>query len=121
MGFVYSINNPMASRREHLANLKAARQGASSRSKQWQSERSSELYDEVDEDEYDRIVRSRLDQNDFIEDDDGSGYVDDGREDWASEEDEDKVEKRGLCSFPFLLPSLLRWRKIGSCSFFSPS
>ena len=69
------------------------------------------LYDEVDEDAYDDVVKSRLERDDFIEDDvENSGYVDDGREDtWgrhdqqrrsddddASDEDpEDRRKRRG--------------------------
>jgi DNA polymerase alpha subunit A len=45
----------------------------------------NDLYDEVSEDEYKSIVRGRLMGDDFIEDDDGSGYVDDGRDDWNRE------------------------------------
>ena len=63
------------------------------------------IYDTVDDDEYDSIVKGRLEQDDFIEDDTegGSGYVDNGREDtWGrqhddeddDEDDEDPEERR---------------------------
>lgn len=45
----------------------------------------NDLYDEVSEDEYKSIVRGRLMGDDFIEDDDGSGYIDDGRDEWSKE------------------------------------
>jgi hypothetical protein len=44
---------------------------------------SKDLYDEVDEEDYRKVVTGRLAQDDFIEDDDGGGYADDGREDWG--------------------------------------
>jgi len=56
------------------------------------------LYDVVDEREYERLVRKRQ-QADWIVDDDGSGYVDDGREifddDLTEEPEEFPREKNG--------------------------
>jgi hypothetical protein len=53
----------------------------------------SDIYDTVDEDEYSNLVRDRLAQDDFIEEDaEGSGYVDDGREDAWGRRDEDDDE-----------------------------
>ncbi|MCO5552885.1 hypothetical protein L7F22_006404 [Adiantum nelumboides] len=49
---------------------------------QGESDSDDDLYDEVSEDEYKSIVRGRMMNDDFIEDDDGSGYVDDGRDEW---------------------------------------
>lgn len=40
------------------------------------------IYDEVSEDEYRSILRGRIMDDDFIEDDDGSGYVDHGQDEW---------------------------------------
>lgn len=40
------------------------------------------IYDEVDEDDYKAIVGKRLERDDFIEDDDGSGYIDNGMDVW---------------------------------------
>ena len=40
------------------------------------------LYDEVDEAGYKKIVRDRLNEDDFVVDDNGEGYADDGREEW---------------------------------------
>lgn len=40
------------------------------------------VYDEVNEDEYDNIRRKRMDQDDFVVDDDGLGYADYGQEEW---------------------------------------
>ncbi|KAL7410542.1 hypothetical protein BDY24DRAFT_399400 [Mrakia frigida] len=83
----------MSSRKETLAQLKAARAGGG-RSKQYQGEaEDQDLYDTVDEEEYKDLVKNRLQRDDFIEDDDGSGYVDDGREEtWGGQRDEDDEE-----------------------------
>jgi DNA polymerase alpha subunit A len=57
------------------------------------------LYEEVDEDDYKQIVKGRLDKDDFIEDDDGGGYVDNGMDVFEeeveqSDDEEDTAEKR---------------------------
>ena len=70
------------SRAAKLAELKALRAAGKTRLSTYEVEEEEQLYDEVDEDGYKKIVRSRLDQDDFIVDDNGEGYVDDGREDW---------------------------------------
>lgn len=56
------------------------------------------LYDTVDEEGYKKVVRSRLDRDDFVVDDNGEGYADDGREeDWedghySDEEGEEEAD-----------------------------
>ncbi|OAL49430.1 hypothetical protein IQ07DRAFT_54889 [Pyrenochaeta sp. DS3sAY3a] len=70
------------SRAAKLAELKALRAAGKTRMSTYQVEEEEQLYDEVDEDGYKKIVRNRLDQDDFIVDDNGEGYVDDGREEW---------------------------------------
>jgi len=71
-----------AARRAQLERLKAARAGKSD-GDAWQAEEQLDIYDEVDEEGYKKVVRSRLDQDDFVVDDNGEGYADDGREeDW---------------------------------------
>ena len=52
----------------------------------------SELYDEVTDDQYRSIVGARLNQDDFIIDDDGSGYVDNGEDDWDNRDDDEESE-----------------------------
>ncbi|KAN0062591.1 DNA-directed DNA polymerase alpha catalytic subunit pol1 [Thecaphora frezii] len=71
-----------------LAALKAKRDGIPlSQTKNATSDSDDDaIYDEVSEDEYRSIVRGRMMEDDFIEDDDGSGYVDHGQDEW---------EKRG--------------------------
>lgn len=48
------------------------------------------MYDEVTQEQYKSIVGSREEEFDFIEDDDGSGYVDKGEGDWDEEEAEEE-------------------------------
>jgi len=70
------------SRAKALAEIKALRAAGKTRLSTYEVEEEEQLYDTVDEDGYKKIVRNRLDQDDFIVDDNGEGYVDDGREDW---------------------------------------
>ncbi|ORY24867.1 hypothetical protein BCR39DRAFT_312260 [Naematelia encephala] len=77
----------VASTRDRLAALKEARERGG-RLQQWAPDEDDTLYDEVTDDQYRSIVGNRLDQDDFIIDDDGSGYVDNGQEDWDGGEDE---------------------------------
>ncbi|GMK53505.1 hypothetical protein CspeluHIS016_0100910 [Cutaneotrichosporon spelunceum] len=81
---------PRAGHSDRLAALREAREKGG-RLSQWKAG-DSELYDEVTDEQYRSIVGSRLEQDDFIIDDDGSGYVDNGMDDWGggdNEEDSD--------------------------------
>ncbi|SPO47594.1 related to POL1 - DNA-directed DNA polymerase alpha, 180 KD subunit [Moesziomyces antarcticus] len=80
-----------------LAALKAKRDGVDlpSTSKAGDNSDDDAIYDEVSEDEYRSIIRGRVMDDDFIEDDDGSGYVDHGQDEWdqrarANDDDEDE-------------------------------
>jgi DNA polymerase alpha subunit A len=73
---------PKVDRRAKLAELKALRQAGKKAFETYQVEDADNLYDEVDEAGYKKIVRERLNQDDFVVDDNGEGYADDGREDW---------------------------------------
>ncbi|KAI9741636.1 MAG: DNA-directed DNA polymerase alpha catalytic subunit pol1 [Cirrosporium novae-zelandiae] len=69
-----------------LAELRALRAGGKKRSETWKPEEEVEpIYDEVDEEAYKKIVRQRLNEDDFVVDDNGEGYADDGREDWQAD------------------------------------
>lgn len=107
------------SRAAKLAELRALRAAGKTRLSTYEVAEEEQLYDEVDEDGYKKIVRSRLDQDDFIVDDNGEGYVDDGREEWNdeqgryryaasdSEEEEDRPAKGKAGTHPLLeLPSM---------------
>lgn len=75
----------MTSRAARLAELRALRAAGKTRLDTYQVEEEKQLYEEVDEEGYKKVVRSRLDQDDFVVDDNGEGYADDGREDWDTE------------------------------------
>ena len=73
------------SHRAALAQLRAQRAGGKSRLESYQVEDKGAVYDEVDEEGYKQVVRGRLDKDDFVVDDTGEGYADDGREEWQNE------------------------------------
>ena len=73
------------SHRAALAQLRAQRAGGKSRLETYQIEDQGAVYDEVDEEGYKKVVRGRLNQDDFVVDDTGEGYADDGREEWQNE------------------------------------
>jgi DNA polymerase alpha subunit A len=93
----------MSTRAAKLAELKALRAAGKTRLSTYQVEEEQQLYDEVDEEGYKNVVRNRLDQDDFIVDDNGEGYADDGREEWddpsgyhyASESEEEDRPAKG--------------------------
>jgi len=73
------------SHRAALAQLRAQRASGKTRLESYQVEEQGDVYDEVDEEGYKKVVRSRLNQDDFVVDDHGEGYADDGREEWQAE------------------------------------
>src|SRR4051812_18913733 len=79
----------MASRASRLAELRAARQAGKTNFSNYEVQEEPELYETVDEDSYKKLVRKRLDEDDFVVDDNGQGYADDGREDWQDERRQD--------------------------------
>ena len=70
------------SKASRFAELRALRASGKTRLSTYEVQEEERLYDEVDEDAYKKVVRSRLDRDDFIIDDNGMGYADDGREEW---------------------------------------
>ncbi|KAI1432293.1 hypothetical protein GGR50DRAFT_616126 [Xylaria sp. CBS 124048] len=70
------------SKRNKLAELRALRAAGKKAYDSYEVAEEQVLYEEVDENEYKKIVRDRLNQDDFVVDDNGEGYADDGREDW---------------------------------------
>lgn len=98
----------MPSRAAQLAQLRALRASGKTRLSTYKVEDEEDLYEEVDEEGYKKVVRARLDQDDFVVDDNGEGYADDGREEWMGERRYDSVSgsdeeaplrgKAGRCS-----------------------
>jgi DNA polymerase alpha subunit A len=68
--------------RSKFAELRALRESGKKRLDTYQVHQEADLYEEVDEDGYKKVVRERLNQDDFVIDDNGEGYADDGREEW---------------------------------------
>ncbi|KAK7516729.1 DNA polymerase-like protein alpha catalytic subunit [Phyllosticta citriasiana] len=75
-----------AARAARLAELRALRAAGKTLADTYKVEEDTPLYEEVDEEGYKKVVRSRLDQDDFVVDDNGEGYADDGREDWETQQ-----------------------------------
>jgi DNA polymerase alpha subunit A len=90
-----------SSRAARLAELRALRASGKTAAHSYVVEEENQLYDEVDDEDYKKIVRKRLDQDDFVVDDNGEGYVDDGREEWDNDhgyydsESEEEARPRG--------------------------
>lgn len=92
----------MAAARAKIAELKALRAAGKKRLSTYEVEDQGDVYDEVDDEGYKKVIRNRLDQDDFVVDDNGAGYADDGREVWNeqvadydSESDNDELPARG--------------------------
>ena len=79
------------SRSARLAELKALRASGKTRLSTYEVHEEERLYEEVDEEGYKKVVRDRLDRDDFVIDDNGQGYADDGREEWVGEKQYDSV------------------------------
>lgn len=103
-----------AARSAQLRELQELRKSGKTRFSTYQVEEGTELYDELDDEGYKKLVRRRLDEDDFVVDDNGAGYVDDGREDWHNEgqpvyetESEDELRTRNRsCKPRNLYPTL---------------
>ncbi|EFX03107.1 DNA polymerase alpha catalytic [Grosmannia clavigera kw1407] len=72
----------VAGRRSKFEELRALRKAGKKAFDSYEVEDADKLYELVDDDQYKNIVRSRLNQDDFVVDDNGEGYADDGREEW---------------------------------------
>lgn len=73
------------SRAERLAQIRELRKAGKTGFDAYQVQEAESIYETVDDEGYKKVVRSRLDQDDFVVDDNGEGYADDGREDWQDE------------------------------------
>ncbi|KAG5643370.1 hypothetical protein DXG03_001018 [Asterophora parasitica] len=96
------------SKADKLAEYRRAREGG----KRSFKEEDTQIYDEVSEEQYKSIVKGRLQQDDFVEDDGVEGYMDNGMDDWTGERDEGDegcltrfiVKKRGKADAPKARP-----------------
>jgi len=68
--------------RSKFAQLRALREAGKKAFDSYEVDNVENLYEEVDENQYKKIVRDRLNEDDFVVDDNGEGYADDGREEW---------------------------------------
>lgn len=68
-----------------FAELRALRASGKKRLATYEVEDQGDIYEEVDEEGYKKVVRNRLNEDDFVIDDNGEGYADDGREEWQTE------------------------------------
>lgn len=87
----------MVSKADRLKQIRALRAAGRTGFDSYEVADEADIYDTVDDDGYKKIVRKRLDEDDFVVDDNGEGYADDGREDWQDERhaDYDDSESEG--------------------------
>lgn len=84
-----------------FAELRRLREEGKTRLSTYEVKQEEDLYEEVDEEQYKKVVRDRLDQEDFVVDDGGEGYVDNGMDDWGDQgegqyySDEEEEEEDG--------------------------
>ena len=82
----------MTTKASRLAELRALRASGKTRLSTYEVKEAESLYDEHDEEGYNKVVRARLDRDDFVINDNGEGYADDGREEWMGERYENLSE-----------------------------
>jgi DNA polymerase alpha subunit A len=83
-------------RQQARVRLQQARAGVTARSAldDYEDDGDDAVYDEVDEEDYRTLVESRRDREDFVVDDEGLGYYDDGEEHFRDADDVDEAARR---------------------------
>ncbi|KAJ6264276.1 hypothetical protein Dda_0420 [Drechslerella dactyloides] len=71
-----------ANQRAKLEELRKLRTSKKTRLSSYQTQDEQRLFDELNEEEYKKVQRTRLDQDDFVVDDNGEGYVENGIDEW---------------------------------------
>jgi DNA polymerase alpha subunit A len=85
-----------AKARSKFAELRELRASGKKRLDTYEVLQEADVYEEVDEDGYKKVVRERLNQDDFVIDDNGEGYADDGREEWDRRPEYDSESEEDL-------------------------
>lgn len=98
-------NLPTVPMSKKFAEYRALRAQGKTRLSTYEVQEEEKLYEELDEEDYKKVVRDRLNQDDFVIDDNGEGYVDDGREDWTNgrrsdSESEEELPLKGKAGEP---------------------
>jgi hypothetical protein len=108
------IMSKASAARSKFAELRALRESGRKRIDTYEVQREADLYEEVDEERYKKVVRERLNRDDFVVDDNGEGYADDGREEWdqrhgycTESEEEHPLKGRGKSGMPDAYPFFL--------------
>jgi len=83
----------MSSKANTLARIRELRKAGKTGFSTYEVQEAEDLYETVDEEGYKNVVRKRLDQDDFVIDDNGAGYADDGREDWGENAGQDYTDE----------------------------
>ncbi|KAG4303428.1 hypothetical protein PCK1_000392 [Pneumocystis canis] len=94
-----SKNQDIKSRKtiqEKLAELRRLKAAGKTRLESYKIQDEDQLYDLVDDEKYRSIVMKRLNEDDFVVDDHGEGYVDNGIENWEMSSEEDSSEKEEI-------------------------
>ncbi|KAF3941299.1 hypothetical protein ABW19_dt0201600 [Dactylella cylindrospora] len=76
-----------AAQKSKLEELRNLRNSKKTRLSSYRTQDEQQLFDELDEEDYKKVQRSRLDQDDFVVDDNGEGYVENGLDEWEAGRD----------------------------------
>lgn len=91
--FQQKMREAKLSRAQQLKQLRELRETGHTRLSEYQVQEAKPIFEEVTEAEYNAIAIRNLRQENFIVDDNGEGYVDNGLEDWDNVSDEYESEE----------------------------